>query len=725
LNLRPRTFLAAGIAVGLAFNIGCDREREEVLKNLNSPHPEVRAQAVSRLAGMTREEDLPLFIKRATDPAPLVRKAAAEALGQQTDLRAIDLLGDLLADGDEDVQSAAAASLARFKSDKAHAHLLSAYARRGPETRAAIARALGAKGTADAIRHEADHLWEVNLKVLEQGSPPERVGAAEELGRSGRPEAVDKLMPILSSDLVLLAAAAARGLGYAGDRRATLPIMDLLKESHSMLREAAAEALGALGDPQATAALAKAALDAGPSAGAAVDALGRMPVNSVEVKNALCEVASHSGSTETAAQAARLAKARGGCSTEGILTRLAQGGADSRASLAALGGLGPGAAGADRVIALLDSSDNATRIAAARALGELEVEKARPALAKVIRTEGERIGNARAKWIKDPLPATFAPGFEKPEPGSHASNGKDGKTLQDLMEMVKKNDEARAVKMGVTLHDPSDGPPTELIDDLAPDDTDLLAAALTAYARVKAPEAAGVLAAYVTDPDIDVRTAALTGLALTGTPEAVITASKGLDDPNPDVVDAVAGALGKAGEPGVKALIEGLSRRRSGRAAMARALGQAHASPAAKALTTLLPAGGAEAIEAAVALGVLADRSTAPALVNHLRDPRAVGRQEAIEALGAIGDPATAETILTELFHDRPEIRGAAARALGRLEARSDLPYIESVRQDYYAEVRRGADWAVEHLSGGSGTPAPGSTPQATPTPSSPPTPHD
>lgn len=695
-------------ALALLAVAGCDRERDRLIADLENPRPELRASALARLSAMEREEDLPHVLRRTSDTSAMVRRTAAEALGRTTDLRAIDVLGDLLGDSDDDVQAAAAASLARFKSDKARAYLLTAYGRRGPQTRAAIVRALGSKAAADAVRYEADHLWERNLKVLEQGSHAERVGAAEELGRSGRPEAVDRLMPLLGSDLVLLAASAARGLGAAADRRAVGPLANLLKESHSMLREAAAEALGALGDLQAIAPLEKAALEGGPAAAAAVVALGRLPAESPDVKRALCQVATASATPEIAARAARLARPRGGCSATPIANRLAAGGADARSALAALGALGPGTPGSDRIAALLEAGDSATRIPAARALAERDAAtdpSVRAALARVVKTEGERVGALRGKWIRVALPESFAEGYGPAEapPESLDEHGHDGKGLKDLLQMVKDADASRAKRMGVTVRDRVDAAPEELADDLGPDDTSLLAAALRALSRAKTPEVAGVLAGYARDPDESVRASALAGLALSGDAASVPVAREGLDDPSAEVVAAVAQAFAKSGAAGAGELVAALTRRRAGRAEIARALGGSlldfarggRSNEAAAALSTLLAAGGEEAVEAAIALGKSAAAPAAAALVAHLKDSRAVGRLEAIEALGEIASPAATDVLVGELFHDRPEIRAAAVRVLMKVNAGALSPHLEALRQDYYGAVRRVADQAA------------------------------
>ena len=71
---------------------------------------------------------------------------------------------------------------------------------------------------AEVVAAESKAIWDRNLLALNEGTLPERVGAAEELGKSGRPEAVKRLLPLVRDSQVVMAAAAVRGLGDAGDR---------------------------------------------------------------------------------------------------------------------------------------------------------------------------------------------------------------------------------------------------------------------------------------------------------------------------------------------------------------------------------------------------------------------------------------------------------------------------------------------------------------------------
>jgi len=225
----------ASFVLVLAALTSCSSGRDKLLADLQGARPEARALAVKKLAERFDPDDVSLFTQAARDPVAIVRAEAMAALGKSQDPRVVDLLGEALADTDDQVQLAAAASLATIKTDKARTYLTLQYSRRGRSTRTAIVQAL--KGInipgamASVVAAEASSIWDRNLKALTEGALPERVGAAEELGRSGRPEAVNRLVSLLKDNQVILAAGAARGLGHAGDLRAVPALTGLLDEN--------------------------------------------------------------------------------------------------------------------------------------------------------------------------------------------------------------------------------------------------------------------------------------------------------------------------------------------------------------------------------------------------------------------------------------------------------------------------------------------------------------
>ncbi|MFN7133177.1 MAG: HEAT repeat domain-containing protein, partial [Myxococcales bacterium] len=480
--------LALGSFLALLTLAGCQRERENVLKEIQSPaRPAQRAAAVARLADHVQEEDLALLLKLVHDESALVRRSAAQVLTKfPAPQQVIDPLGELLGDPDEDVQAEAVLGLAAIKADKSRAYLLSAYVRRGGLTRAAIARALGSAGQADAVRNEAKSLWDRNLKVLESGAAAERIGAAEELGRSGRTEAVDRLLPLLGDDSVLLAAGAARGLGAARDRRAVQPLLGILKENYPQLREAAAESLGLLGEGAAAVpALEKLALDGGQVSIPATKALGELRAADA-AREALCRL-TVAGAEDVASYAGRLMREHG-CPTAPLLARLAKGGADARAAMMALGGLGV-ADGAAKVFAYADHADPGLRLLAAQTLGELKAEEIAPRLLERLGNETARHTRRREKWAKQPLPKQFAPGFGDGDDDGHGhGHGEHGDTrdrrvqglLTQIDELKKKRMEAAGLK-----YVPQEEAVQELTPDLQAEELEFTAALMVAAGRLR------------------------------------------------------------------------------------------------------------------------------------------------------------------------------------------------------------------------------------------------
>jgi HEAT repeat protein len=696
----PSWLVASLLALGLA---ACQGEHEKALHEFETAsRPELRAGALARLAEMSQEEDFHLFLKATRDPSALVRKSAVMGLGKSGDAKAIDTLGELLGDPDYDVETEAAVGLARFNTDKARAYLLSAYGRRDGPARAAIAKALGAEGLKEAIRHEAKILWDRNQKALEAGGPAERVGAAEEIGRSGRGDAVERLLPILGDDSVLLAAGAARGLGAARDKRAVTALMGVFKENLPVLREAAADSLGLLGDPSAVPVLEKTALEGGSGSTQAINAIGQLAF-APEGKASLCKLASE-GNLDVARFAARLAKLHGGCSTDPIVARLAKNSAEPFAALAALEGLG-GSAGVEKVAALLDSPDRAVKIAAAQTLGAMEAPEAVGGkIVKMLEAEAERLAVAQAKWVNEKLPSKLPERERREREREREHDGDDATSRQlrersqkfnDMMAKVDALNEQRAQALGIKLVDRETPAEIDLVDDLAAGDGDFLFALALAAGRLKVPAALPVLEKLTKDAHATTRGAACEALGAVATGPALDLVGRCIEDPDRGVLRAAARGLRRAGPAGGGLLVSALKRRSSERWEFVQAIGELKAKEAAPKVAELLGAGGAEAVEAAVALGKLGDPAFAKVLAEQLKDHTHPARLEIIAALAELGDPSVSGVLVPQLFNERPEVRAITARALAKLDRKAAGPMLEALRFDYYAEVRRAVEEAL------------------------------
>ncbi|MBN1203589.1 MAG: HEAT repeat domain-containing protein [Myxococcaceae bacterium] len=687
------------VVLPLLLAVGCQGNRDQLLVDLQSPRPEVRAQAVKALARQGHPDDLVLLTRAAKDMASIVRGEAAQALGESQDPRVVDLLGELLEDPAEDVQGHAAMALAKVKNDKAKAYLTLQYGRRGQKTRQVIVEALKSANVpgamAEVVAAESKAIWERNLLALNEGTLPERVGAAEELGKSGRPEAVNRLLPLVRDSQVVLAAAAVRGLGDAGDRRAVGAISLLLNESFPELREASIGALLKLQDPAAVAPLRAVALEKSAVSSLATDAIAAL-ARSPETDAALCTIALE-GARNEALAAARVMRARGGCPIDAISERLSRPGS-VESGLQAVLGLGPAAQGAlPKVLPLLTAVDASQRMLAVEAVAAIGDASAAPALQKLFEQELKAIEGTRLDWIPTPLPQAFGDGFDPSalveQQGHEDEEGRVARQTQ-LFERVRARNAQVAREAGRVLVQPR--APAELYDDVEPLRLEPLAAVLRALGAVKAPGALELLKGYAADPSVTLRTAALVGLARLG-PEGVEAAKGGMFEAERDLQKALALAMAEQGDAGKDALVSLLPQLSSEKLLLLDALDRFGApASASAALQTVVREGGAEAVLAASILGRLQARDAVDTLLKALGDPSSVARREVLLTLGELGDPRAAEAVARDLYHDLPEIRAAAATALKRIGTSAQGEALDALKSDYYRRVREAASTALE-----------------------------
>ncbi|WP_338866377.1 HEAT repeat domain-containing protein [Myxococcus stipitatus] len=684
----------------LALVVGCNGSRDQLLADLQSPRPEVRALAVKKLAGHANPDDLILFTRAAKDLASIVRAEAAVALGESQDPRVVDLLGELLEDPDEEVQGRAAMALSKVKNDKAKAYLTLQYGRRGRTTRQVIVQALKNANVPGAMTEvvaaEAKAQWDRNLLTLAEGELPERVGAAEELGKSGRPEAVNRLLPLVRDSQVILAAAAVRGLGDAGDKRAVGAIALLLDESFPELRESAITALMKLQDPAVASRLQAVALEKSAVSPQAIDAILSFP-RTPETDAALCAVALD-GAPADALAAAQAMRSRGGCPVDPIGERL------SRPTTAANGlqaviGLGPSAQPLlPKVTPWLQQNDAALRLLAVEAVASVGDASVVPLLQKLLEQESKGLEALRTDWVTQKLPETYSSEFDPSVVSAALPPGalKDERASRQatLFERVKALNAQRARDAGRPVIKPR--VPTELFDDVEPARIVPLATVLRALGMLRAPGALELLKGYSQDSSLPLRTAALTGLTRLGA-EGVAVAREGMLEPERDVQKALALALVEGGEAGVAALVELLPKMGGEKLLVLDALTRSTSVPASASavLQTVVKDGGPEAALAAVLLARIQAKDAVPTLIKALDETNTVARRDVLLALGALGDAQAADVVARDLFHDLPEIRAAAATALKRMGATTQSESLDALRSDYYRTVRDAAGAAL------------------------------
>jgi HEAT repeat protein len=224
------------------------------------------------------ETAFPALRKALQDSSPLVRSAAAKALG---DIRSNDDLALLVAaleDPDTSVAVSAAKAIEQIPNDSAVAALTRIYGdgKNSPELRQQALSTLENLGSPDSIAIFLEDLrsggnqpslsaawalqralqkrpdptaFEPIRKALEQAQPPwPREVLVVVLGATRNPLAFDVLVPLLESQDPILRQKAADALGLLGDRRAILTLKGLLKDPDYQVRESAAFALTRFAD---------------------------------------------------------------------------------------------------------------------------------------------------------------------------------------------------------------------------------------------------------------------------------------------------------------------------------------------------------------------------------------------------------------------------------------------------------------------------------------------
>ena len=689
-----------GLAVAVLLICACNGGRDKLIADLQSTRPDERALAVKKLADQGHSEDLILFTQAAKDPVAIVRAEAITALGKSQDARVVDLLGEALGDQSDEVQAKAAMALAGIRSDKARAYLTLHYTRHGRNTRLVIVQALKSANVpgamAGVVAAEAKSIWESNLKTLQDGSLPERVGAAEQLGRSGRPEAVNRLAPLIKDSQVILAAAAVRGLGNAGDTRAVGPITSLLKENFPELREAACEALEQLKDPTALPALLEVALEKSPTSANATRAIIALP-RTAETDKALCDVTIGGGGSEVGS-AGREMHRRNGCPLEPVIDKLKTA-STIPATLMALAALGPSAKEAvPKVLPLLNHVDPQIRKLAVDALVELGEKTADPALIKVYEAEVKALDAQRSHWVPQQLPLKYGSWFDPNAPADPRDPDAATRLKQnDLFRKVRALNDAKAKEQGRLILEAH--PPREIVDDATEEQLKVLAALVRAVGRLGADGAGAIADKYVDESSPSLRAAAFVSLAALG-PDGLKAAQPGLFDTEREVQGATAFAFAEAGEAGQMTLLSTLTQLSGDRSRLLEPFKTiVPAKSASSTLMSLVKEGGAEAGTAAQLLGEMGATDAIDALLKTLEDPTCVVRREVLTSLGKLKDRKAAPMVGKDLYSDSADVRAAAAEALATLGAGEHADALDALKGDYYRKVREAASATQSLLS--------------------------
>jgi len=187
-------------------------------------------------------DDVDLLIETLNTGNISARVAAAAALGEMNDTRAIDPLIRALEDKEFDVEYQAAKALEKIR-EPAVEPLIRALKDNNSNVRWEAADILGAIGNSSA----ADPLFEA---TKDKDSIVQKV-SAQALAKFGDIRATEPLIELLKSDSAWDRADAADALGELNDSRAVEPLISALDDEKGFVQESAAEALGKIRDARA------------------------------------------------------------------------------------------------------------------------------------------------------------------------------------------------------------------------------------------------------------------------------------------------------------------------------------------------------------------------------------------------------------------------------------------------------------------------------------------
>jgi HEAT repeat protein len=199
-----------------------------------------KAGAIS--GGATHELIFELLMTRFIRGEPLVRAAAATALGALGDERALDSLIQTAIFARYTLQESAIQALGLMGNSRAAPALVGLLATSGREHRLIITEAL--------VRLGPDAATPV-LPLLHHHSPPVRQDAAHVLGRLHAQQAVTPLIELLKDPDAEVRETSVSALGIIGNPDAIAPLMDILKDPVAAVRKEAALVLGRFRDRRA------------------------------------------------------------------------------------------------------------------------------------------------------------------------------------------------------------------------------------------------------------------------------------------------------------------------------------------------------------------------------------------------------------------------------------------------------------------------------------------
>lgn len=204
----------------------------QLVQDLQSPDVKRAVRAYEEISEVADESHVPELYSLLNDESFFVREAVASSLARLEGVKALPYLFQAYTRGfqeghDNDGLTATITELLEEKQEEATPFLLDMLKSTDAETRANAAWALGF--TASQI------MPDVLLSLLETESVQEvRQAIVGSLGSFGRsPEAINKLIELLTDNNEQVKIAAISALGYMGIKQAIIPLEEVLEKSTS------------------------------------------------------------------------------------------------------------------------------------------------------------------------------------------------------------------------------------------------------------------------------------------------------------------------------------------------------------------------------------------------------------------------------------------------------------------------------------------------------------
>ncbi len=207
---------------------------------LQHPNADVRIAAITGLARVADEADIPMFEAALRDTVPAVREAAVRALASLANDAAIRLLEQALLEGDDALRLTAAEMLAKG-GDEGVAFLHEMIASEDVVVRRAAVIGLGLVGARDTLERvaRADEQWIVRSAAE---AAIDELEKRKEISGIAAPPQVEQLSWLITW-------AASRGEGVGLGEAARLMLRRALSEGDAPVRLAAAQTLAQVGRP--------------------------------------------------------------------------------------------------------------------------------------------------------------------------------------------------------------------------------------------------------------------------------------------------------------------------------------------------------------------------------------------------------------------------------------------------------------------------------------------